>query len=316
MRSFVQIGDQPAGRLARARALLAERDEQLSRGFATAQATAQAPALATAPEAAARALAGQAELVTAPGVHEWLTAPGPRGLWLPPLAALIGLAWQAIEQPCQPSNGCSATGPRSAAGRVCWIGRSCWPFAHALLGRDPSRASEPDRALLNRSIFVDARKAAERLWAADLAARSPGIAMVIADGRSLDMAASRRLQLAAVDTPVLLARPDSERAVLSAARTRWLVVPEATGSSAQRWRIEMLRNKATPTHPSQGARHRAVQRDHATGYTRDVQLAQPAPDRSQPDEHRHVQAQARDGDPAHRLADRPFPPTRAAARLA
>lgn len=84
----------------------------------------------------------------------------------------------------------------------------------------------------------------------DLALRSPAVAAVIADASGLDMASSRRLQLAAEaglerggGGLALLVRPPDEARELSAAATRWRVacVP-ATGRSA-RWSLELLRRK-------------------------------------------------------------------------
>lgn len=79
--------------------------------------------------------------------------------------------------------------------------------------------------LLRRSILVDPPNDAARLWAIELAARSPAVAAVVADGRRLRMTHSRRLQLAAAagSALVLLARPPEERAMPSAATARWSV---------------------------------------------------------------------------------------------
>ncbi|MFO0874641.1 MAG: hypothetical protein U0575_11820 [Phycisphaerales bacterium] len=109
--------------------------------------------------------------------------------------------------------------------------------------RELALEKEFDRTLLRASLFVDiaeriraggsnasgfgAHEPDARLWAIDLALRCTGVALVVADGRGLDMAATRRLQLAAEagQTVGLLARAPDERATLSAAATRWLVRP-------------------------------------------------------------------------------------------
>lgn len=233
-----------------------------------------------------------------PGVHEWFDAPpdGEPGdprcgvgsarradpLHLPPLAILIDLAWRAILQRDQAGEGAM----------VLWIGSRCRPYPHALVRRDPSNPHGPgDRRLLERSIFVEAAGAAERVWAIDLALRCAAVAAVIADGRALSMADSRRLQIAAAagGAPAWLARPARERGELSAARTRWLVAPEPSLTSQQTWRVELLRCKGGQPAPG-SARLWAVRRDDATG--------------------RIHEWAARDGDLAPRLADRPPAPAR------
>lgn len=167
--------------------------------------------------------------------HEWFH--GEAGLetdwqsrptdWHPPLGLLMHLARQAM------------TGG-DGAGWCVWIGRRCRPFAHGLAHESMGR-----EGVLGRSLWVDPPDAAGRLWAVDLAARCRGVRIVVADGSGLDMAATRRLQLAAEagGTLVLLTRPMSERKVLSAAATRWQVTPRVSDSPWPRWELELLRCK-------------------------------------------------------------------------
>ena len=162
-------------------------------------------------------------------IHEWfgVAEPGEQGgsgnqhrrcrgkHWTPPLCLLVHLAWQALAQE-------QAAGD----GAVLWIGKSCWPHARVLI-----RDHDTDgRRLLRQSIFADPPDAAARRWAIDLALRSPAVTAVVADGSGLDMAATRRLQLAAESgrALALLARPPHELSKLSAAATRWVVAGEAT----------------------------------------------------------------------------------------
>jgi hypothetical protein len=190
-------------------------------------------------------------------VHEWIAAPlpadaedsasssaerrlqgssegGVRGddCWMPPAAVLIHAARRSFE----------AMAPEGRT-LVAWIGRRCWPFPRALAatpGVEPT-ASIPggvraDTSLLDASVFVDAADENERLWAIESALRCPSVAAVVADGSRLSLAGSRRLQLAAAahgpEGPIaLLARPPSDRALPSAARTRWLVTPRPAASS-------------------------------------------------------------------------------------
>ena len=66
-------------------------------------------------------------------------------------------------------------------------------------------------------------------WVIEQVIRSEDIAVVVADGTGLSMAASRRLHLAVVARAsprvVIVVRPSWERAALSAALTRWWVQP-------------------------------------------------------------------------------------------
>lgn len=156
-------------------------------------------------------------------VHEWFGLADSDVLpWVPPLAILVDLVRRNLEQ--------------SGRRRVVWIGRRCWPYVPCLDG---------DGRLLRESIFIDPPDDASRLWAIDLAARCPAAAAVVADGSRLDMAATRRLQLAAEagSALVLCARPPRELKHLSAASTRWLVRSALSTSRNPRWVIEPLRCK-------------------------------------------------------------------------
>jgi len=146
-------------------------------------------------------------------VHEWF-ADGPA-----PLCLFVHLA-------------------RQVAAPVAWIGRRVWLYPHAAMRCDPDAARQ--------WLLVDPPDVAARLWAIDLALRSGALGAVIADGSRLDMAATRRLQLAAEanGSLALLARPLREQRELSAASARWRVACEPSDSAAPRWRIEMLRCKA------------------------------------------------------------------------
>lgn len=145
-------------------------------------------------------------------------------LWTAPLCLLAHLAWQTLQ--AQPH------------GTVVWIGASCLPYPRVLC-RDQGR----DRRLLLQSLFVGGH-GPTNLWAIDLALRNPAVAAVIADGSGLDMAATRRLQLAAEagGTMALLARPTHELGCLSAADTRWRVHHRVSDQPA--WTIELLRSKS------------------------------------------------------------------------
>ena len=186
-----------------------------------------------------------------PGVHEWIVGDdgGARGLWVGPLAILSHLAGRAV---------------RDGRGVLVWIGRAVWPHPPTLVG---GRTDD----LLARSIFVNAARVEERVWAMDLALRSGAVAAVIADGSGFDLSATRRLQLAgeAGGALGLLARRSEERGELSAAATRWVVrTAPCDGEQrvpARRWIVELLRCKgAQPTGAS--ARRWILEHLHAPGH--------------------------------------------------
>ena len=167
-----------------------------------------------------------------PGVHEWFGdwfGHADTPCWIPPLGILLYLARRSLE------------GNNGGRAGVVWIGRRCWPFLQGL-------APDDRGVLLRQSIFIDPPDDMSRLWAIDLAARCPAVAAVVADGSRLDMAATRRLQLAAEagSALVLCARPPEEIDHLSAATTRWLVrcMPSADKTPrTPRWNVELMRCK-------------------------------------------------------------------------
>lgn len=168
----------------------------------------------------------------ADGLHEWFgMEEAASRRWLPPLCILTHLAWQALDH-------------RSLSPWTVWIGKSCHPYPRILIRGD-------DRRLLERSLFVAPRDVTTRLWAIDLALRSPAVGCVIADGSALDRAATQRIQLLArkQTKAVFAARPTKEISELSAAQTRWRVCiapaekGKAAGSVTPRWKVELLRCK-------------------------------------------------------------------------
>lgn len=171
-------------------------------------------------------------------VHEWF---GERG-WSPPLCVLADLARRALSA--------------SAVCGVVWVGRGCWPWPVFL-----------PREVVGASVFVDPPDAGSRLWCVDVACRCERPAAVIADGRGLTLAQTRRLQLAAGSGGglCLLARAGSERAELSASATRWSVSPApGEGVGRPRWSVALLRNKDLPALTEERP-SLVVEWDHAEG---------------------------------------------------
>lgn len=201
-------------------------------------------------------------------VHEWVgleplttSDERPARRWTPPLGVLLHVVRRAM-----------VVAERIPAPlSICWIGRRVWPTVQAL-----TLHSTPASDLLSRSLFIDAPDARARLWAADLASRCASV-LVIADGSGLDMAATRRLQLAAEagGWMVHLARPPWEAKELSAAATRWAVGRELA-PDAPRFRLHLLRCKGMRSMLAQD-RTFTLQRESGGGL---VLVSPPAADRS------------------------------------
>ena len=157
-------------------------------------------------------------------VHEWFTGGtfGGTGTEPPALTLLADLADVAGR----------------AAPWVVWVGRWCWPHP-------PMRPASSAGGLWGRSLFVDPPDAGDRLWASEVAARSGAVGVVVADGRGMNMAATRRLQLLAKahHALLLLARAPNEQKTASAAALRWCATPHPAARDRPRWRVTLLRCK-------------------------------------------------------------------------
>ncbi|MBL0869848.1 MAG: hypothetical protein IBJ18_04650 [Phycisphaerales bacterium] len=165
---------------------------------------------------------------------------------------------------------------RTRAGTMIAIGRSVWPWGRGGAGGTPDVSALDNQ----RMDLIDADAPAQRLWAADLALRSGAFGVVIADGTGLDLASTRRLQLACESghTACVLARPPWEERELSSACTRWRVRPAPreytqprrglrVGRVVQRWSVDLLRCKGLrPT--DLPAWNWQVEEDHAAGACR------------------------------------------------
>jgi hypothetical protein len=160
------------------------------------------------------------------GLHEWWGRPDDVR------AVLVQLAWNALLHDVRHHPG--------AHRHVVWVGRDAWPAPGELVRGmragiagmfgAPIARTWPDARLHDRALLVDvpAHDAGARLWAIEQAARCPGVCAVFADGRGLDLPATRRLQLAAQSVLLCTLRgaersPGARRCVLSACSTRWSV---------------------------------------------------------------------------------------------
>jgi len=105
----------------------------------------------------------------------------------------------------------------------------------ARFGIDPSRL-----------IVARVRKDVEAFWTLEEGLRCAGLAAVVGEVRSMPLAASRRLQLAAEASGVtaLVLRPNTARPAPSAATTRWRI--SAAPDSC--WRSELLRCRGGDAH--------------------------------------------------------------------
>lgn len=205
----------------RLRALRAAVSARMAGGEAPCAAAA-VPRVATGWAAADRALGGG---LPCSGLHEWWGDPAEAR------AVCAQLAWNALlaDERARPG----------AHRHVVWVGRAAWPepgdlvrgLRAALCGMfgAPRVRCWPDARLHDRSILVDvpAHDAGARLWAIEQAARCAGVCAVVADGQGFDLAATRRLQLAATGVLLLSLRgPVRQRTGAvppSACTTRWRV---------------------------------------------------------------------------------------------
>ena len=180
-------------------------------------------------------------------VHEWIGvacwSPQPCCSWSPPLTLLAQVAQRVSSD---------------REGLVVWVGAHVWPYPRSL-----------GTPVLRRSLFVRAPDLDSRLWVSELALRCGAAAAVIADGSGFDRAATQRLQLAAEaggeGSVCLLARSPDERAVLSAAATRWWVRSEPSDRTGPRWTVELLRCKGTRPAPD-AMRPWMVEHDWSEGH--------------------------------------------------
>ncbi len=188
-------------------------------------------------------------------LHEWLVEPWPHRGLIAPFSLLTHLATRSVTAAAE-------------GGLLVWVGKTCCPYARTL-----------SASVLARSIYLEPRDRAERVWTLDVALRSRAVGVIIGDGSGLGMGESRRLQVAAASggTLCLLARPMKERRTISAAWTRWRVHPAPTDTSSPGWALELLRCKGVQPGTWE-ARRWVVQRAYETGHVSVVSDAGDRPD--------------------------------------
>jgi hypothetical protein len=128
---------------------------------------------------------------------------------------------------------------------VSWIGRACWPTPHLLaaIAANLSATRGINWDWQVRSLFIDPTSREKQLWAITQALQSQTVCVTVADGKGLNFALTRRLQLAAQrgGTLGLLALPPNEITRNSASRTKWRLTPLASDDESLSWRVELLR---------------------------------------------------------------------------
>jgi len=177
-------------------------------------------------------------------LHEVIAADGGAG------AAATGFAATLLARLGAGTSTGTSTGTRAGGGMALWclnrrVSDGTVPYGPGLA----AFGLRPERLILAR-----VRRDADALWVLDEALRHPGFAAVLAETRTLDLALSRRLQLAAESTGVtgLVLRPWVEDLGATAAATRWRVTPRPMRAPPAadafpppcrppRWQIELLR---------------------------------------------------------------------------
>lgn len=177
----------------------------------------------------------------APGtIHDWLVAPDATHL---PCLLPATIAANTLRHDDAHGRGARV---------IVWIGAAVRP-APWLLHRLFVRAGEATDALIRRCLFVDPGRGKNHLWAIEAALRSPAVAAVVSDVRTLSLIASRRLALAARQSGAIgliishpTARAQRGREHGSAAATAWRCTPVPSEDLEPWWRLELLRCKGTP----------------------------------------------------------------------
>jgi hypothetical protein len=191
-------------------------------------------------------------------IHEWAFADpvastqkkrGSKRISYPPCSLLALLAGNALR----------AAGENRSEKFVFWVGRSCWPTPYLL-----QQTMHP----ISRCIFIDPPDEKLRTWAVETALRSPAVAAVVAEFRSIRFALSCRLALAAEKGGALglFIRNPKELALPSAAASRWKIAPLPSASLLPRFDLELLKCKG----PQPLCTHWSVEVDYGENETHET----------------------------------------------
>lgn len=154
--------------------------------------------------------------------HEWFYEPHP-GHCFPPFFILGTIIKHSLAQNKQQFD---------KRHSLVWVDRRCFPtshFLHEILPECPS-------------LFVHTQNREQHLWAIIQALHAPSTLAVIADGKALNIAATRRLQLAARQGNSLcfLIRPLSEQLTCSFATSKWKISAFPSPTTDPAWLLELL----------------------------------------------------------------------------
>jgi protein ImuA len=135
-----------------------------------------------------------------------------------------------------------------------WIGRDIWPTPYLLEQTMQYYASSQDihenshgaaKTLLPHCLFIDPPNEKLKLWAIELALRSPAVAAVVADCKRMRFSTSRKFALAARKSGALglLIRDKKALSAPSAAFSRWHIEPLPSASSSPCFKLQLLKCK-------------------------------------------------------------------------
>lgn len=142
---------------------------------------------------------------------------------------------------------------------IAWIGRDIWPTPYLLEQTMPPSMQERtnsvsksllpqcllSQCLFPQCLFIDPPNEKLKLWAIELALRSPAVAVAVASTKRLRFAISRKLALTARGNDALCFLFCDKKALSSpsAAFARWHIDPIAGSSSAPCFHLQLLKCK-------------------------------------------------------------------------
>lgn len=166
-------------------------------------------------------------------IHEWFSAQH-----TPPCSIFALLAGNALRQ-----------SHADLSKFVVWIGRDIWPTPYLLEQTMYITVQEGARSvsksLISNCLFIDPPNEKLKLWALELALRSPAVSVAIASCKKLSFATTRKLSLLARKSQalaLLFCDAKSLRAP-SSAFSRWHIETVSSASTTPCFRIQLLKCK-------------------------------------------------------------------------